>query len=237
MTRTGAHAQACRGCARLGRLASNANLDKRGRSAQASGSACGCTSTSPAHVTVPCARRRRPIAGAAPRALDDRLSPRLSGGAISRAARVLARPTPTRRCASRVPYRKRSRHARRGRAARPRSGGRLDPDAVEVVLSAAGHRAARRREGPQAPACRSRCWSRRAGNSNKRSRGAWDLPEDRGNQWSTSTRRSGLQPRERRLFATRHGLMPKMRRTPHDARSASGTLLACPISRAKALHT
>ena len=90
---------------------------------------------------------RRPAPRAARRL---RLPARAVRRARSRSRRASsAPPTPTRRCASR---------ARTGRRARPTTprpscaprcrAGRLDADAVEAVLGAAGHRVPRRREGP-----------------------------------------------------------------------------------------
>ena len=74
----------------------------------------------------------------------------LSGGAISRPARVLGAADAISRCASpgrtgpRGPPRKRWRIRARVRA------GRLDGPAVDAVLEAAGHRLPRRREGSRA---------------------------------------------------------------------------------------
>ena len=60
-----------------------------------------------------------------------------------------APPTPTSRCASRALTGRRSPPRSRGCELRAEvKAGRLDGDAVEAVLAAAGHRVARRREGP-----------------------------------------------------------------------------------------
>ncbi len=74
----------------------------------------------------------------------------LAGGAISRPARILGAADAYQAMREPRPHRP-ARVGRGGgrRAARPRSkAGRLDADAVEAVLGAAGHRVSRRREGP-----------------------------------------------------------------------------------------
>jgi HD-GYP domain-containing protein (c-di-GMP phosphodiesterase class II) len=73
----------------------------------------------------------------------------LSGGAISRPARILAAADAYQAMREPRPYRA----ALSGEAAAAElrgeaRAGRLDPDVVEAVLGAAGHRVARRREGP-----------------------------------------------------------------------------------------
>jgi HD-GYP domain-containing protein (c-di-GMP phosphodiesterase class II) len=73
----------------------------------------------------------------------------LSGGAISRPARILAAADAYQ--AMREPRAHRAARCAEDAAAELRSevrAGRLDGDAVEAVLGAAGHRVARRREGP-----------------------------------------------------------------------------------------
>jgi HD-GYP domain-containing protein (c-di-GMP phosphodiesterase class II) len=73
----------------------------------------------------------------------------LSGAAISRSARVLAAADAYQ--AMREPRPHRSALSADAAAAELRAdvrAGRLDPDAVEAVLGAAGHRVPRRREGP-----------------------------------------------------------------------------------------
>ena len=74
----------------------------------------------------------------------------LSGGAIPQPARILGAADAYQAMREPRPYRA-ARRADRGRRAScaPRSrAGRLDGDAVEAVLGAAGHRVPRRREGP-----------------------------------------------------------------------------------------
>ena len=96
-------------------------------------------------------------AGAAGRArvqhrerLDGSGYPRgLAGAAISRPARILGAADAYQAMREPRPHRPpRSADRGRGRAARRVKAGRLDAEAVEAVLGAAGHRVSRRREGP-----------------------------------------------------------------------------------------
>ena len=83
--------------------------------------------------------------------LDGSGYPARAGGAPrSRGRRgSSAPPTPTRRCASRVPHRPpRSADEAAATLRADVKAGRRDAEAVEAVLGAAGHRVARRREGP-----------------------------------------------------------------------------------------
>ena len=160
------------------------------------------------------ARRDR---GAAPRAAR-RL--RLPARAVRR--RDLARrrgssppPTPTRRCASR---------ARTGRAHAPPAAagelraevraGRLDADAVEAVLGAAGHRVPRRREGPGGPDRRARsrcCGCSRAGcRTSEIGERLVISPKTVGNHVEHIYAKIGASTRATAsLFALRHGLLPE----------------------------
>ena len=105
-------------------------------------------------------RMLRAVQGAGAARRDRRAAPR-APGRLGLPARPLGRrdlarrraswprPTPTRRCASRVRTGPRA-HAEEA-AAELRAevtAGRLDAEAVDAVLSAAGHRVPRRREGP-----------------------------------------------------------------------------------------
>ena len=138
----------------LGRLGiSNAIWDKRGPLG------AGRVGAGPA-AAVHHRAHAAPVRGARAAGGDRRPAPRaarrlgLSARALRR--RDLARrracsppPTPTRRCASRA---RTGRRARADEAAAELradvKAGRLDAEAVEAVLGAAGHRVPRRREGP-----------------------------------------------------------------------------------------
>ena len=145
----------------------------------------------------------------------------LSGGAISPVrARSSARPTPTSRCASR---------ARTGRRSPPEAAaaelraevtaGRLDGDAVEAVLAAAGHRVARRRgaarrahrpRGRRAPAARARPVEQ----GDRRAAG--DLAED-GAQPHRAHLREDRRLQPGRGQPVRHAARPAPRRVPVTA--------------------
>jgi HD-GYP domain-containing protein (c-di-GMP phosphodiesterase class II) len=74
---------------------------------------------------------------------------RIAGGAISQSGRILAAADAYQAMREPRPYR--AAHSPEAAAELLRAdarSGRLDPEVVEVVLSAAGHRASRRREGP-----------------------------------------------------------------------------------------
>ena len=139
----------------LGRLGvSNAIWDKRG---PLGSGRVGARPPAPVpdRAHAPPVRRRSPRSARSPSQHRERLD----GSGYPRGpdrrrdlppgADPAARRTPTRRCASRV------RTGPRARPTRPRCelraevrAGRLDAEAVEAVLSAAGHRVPRRREGP-----------------------------------------------------------------------------------------
>jgi HD-GYP domain-containing protein (c-di-GMP phosphodiesterase class II) len=73
----------------------------------------------------------------------------LSGAAISRPARVLAAADAYQAMREPRPHRQaRAAHEAAAELRAEVKGGRLDADAVEAVLGAAGHRVPRRREGP-----------------------------------------------------------------------------------------
>ena len=78
-----------------------------------------------------------------------RVPPRADGRRSRVRLGFWGRPTPIKRCASRGRIARRSRaRPRRQSCEREARAGRLDADVVEAVLGAAGHRVARRREGP-----------------------------------------------------------------------------------------
>ncbi len=137
---------------------------------------------------------------------------RLSGSSISRAARVLGAADAYQAMREPRPYR--DALAAKAAAAELRAdarAGRLDADAVEVVLSAAGHRAARRREGPAGLTTREievlRLVAR--GLSNKQvAQRLVIAPKTAGNHVEHIYAKIGASNRaSASLFAVRHGLL------------------------------
>ena len=125
---------------------------RRDRSARASGSACACTRTT-ASACSSSQRRSRPSRGSRCSTVNG--STALAIRAVCRAARSRARrassvpPTRTKRCGNPGPTVPRGlRTTRRESFDDEVRVGRLDGDVVEAVLTAAGHRVVRRREGP-----------------------------------------------------------------------------------------
>jgi len=154
----------------------------------------------------------------------------LSGAAISRAARILGAADAYQAMREPRPYRP-------GRPADEAAGelradvraGRLDAEAVEAVLLAAGHRVPRRREGPAGLTPREvevlRLLAR--GLSNKQiGKQLVITPKTVGNHVEHIYAKIGASTRAgASFFAMRHGLLPeeelpKMRQTPHAAAAA-----------------
>ena len=128
----------------LGRVGvSNAIWEKPGRSGSGSGSACGCTRTTPSAPSRSRRRSRRSGAWPAHTTSGSTAPATTAARAGRRSIRPPAsspQPTATRHArAAAVPAG--ARHARGGGGAAARGAeGRLDPEAVEAVLDAAGHR-------------------------------------------------------------------------------------------------
>jgi HD-GYP domain-containing protein (c-di-GMP phosphodiesterase class II) len=154
----------------------------------------------------------------------------LSGQAISRAARIVGAADAYQAMREPRPYR--PPRAPDEAAAELRAevrAGRLDGDAVEAVLGAAGHRVPRRREGPAGLTPREvevlRLLAR--GLSNKTIATQLVItPKTVGNHVEHIYAKIGTSSRTgASLFAMQHGLLAeetlpeKMRRTPHDAAS------------------
>ena len=138
----------------------------------------------------------------------------LSGSAISRPARILGAADAYQAMREPRPY----------RAARPADeaaaelradarGGRLDPEAVEAVLGAAGHRVPRRREGPAGLTAREvevlRLLARGLSNKEIASR-LVITPKTVGNHVEHIYAKIGASSRAAAgLYALRHGLLPE----------------------------
>jgi HD-GYP domain-containing protein (c-di-GMP phosphodiesterase class II) len=142
-----------------------------------------------------------------------------SGSAISRPARVLGAADAYQ--AMREPRPHRGALAADEAAAELRAevrAGRLDPDAVEVVLAAAGHRASRRREGPAGLTAREvevLCLAAR-GLSNKEIASRLVIsPKTVGNHIEHIYMKIGASTRAMAsLYAMQHGLLPEEESVP-----------------------
>jgi DNA-binding CsgD family transcriptional regulator len=156
----------------------------------------------------------------------------LVGAAISRPARILGAADAYQAMREPRPYRlAREPDEAAAELRAEMKAGRLDADAVEAVLGAAGHRVARRREGPAGLTPREvevlRLLAR--GLSNKQIAARLVIaPKTVGNHIEHIYAKTGASNRAGAgLFAMQHGLLPedeiilgpvpKMRRTPHDA--------------------
>jgi HD-GYP domain-containing protein (c-di-GMP phosphodiesterase class II) len=160
----------------------------------------------------------------------------LSGSAISRAARILGAADAYQAMREPRPYRdpKPADEAARELRTEVRAG-RLDGEAVEAVLAAAGHRVPRRREGPAGLTAREvevlRLLSRGLSNKEIATR-LVITPKTVGNHVEHIYAKIGASSRTgASLFAMQHGLLPeeaipvvandrKMRQTPHDGATA-----------------
>jgi HD-GYP domain-containing protein (c-di-GMP phosphodiesterase class II) len=161
----------------------------------------------------------------------------LSGAAISRAARILGAADAYQAMREPRPYRDPRSPDDAARVLRAEvKAGRLDGDAVEAVLGAAGHRVPRRREGPAGLTAREvevlRLLSRGLSNKEIASR-LVITPKTVGNHVEHIYAKIGASTRTGAShFAMQHGLLPeeaipvvsgdtvKMRRTPHDGAAA-----------------
>jgi HD-GYP domain-containing protein (c-di-GMP phosphodiesterase class II) len=138
----------------------------------------------------------------------------LSGPAISRAARVIGAADAYQAMREPRPYR--AAHSAENAANELRSearSGRLDPEAVEAVLGAAGHRVPRRREGPAGLTTREvevlRLLARGLSNKEIASR-LVIAPKTVGNHVEHIYAKIGASNRAGAgLFALRHGLLPE----------------------------
>ncbi len=137
----------------------------------------------------------------------------LSGAAISRPARILGAADAYQAMRETRPYRpERSAEAAAGELRAEVKAGRLDAEAVEAVLGAAGHRVARRREGPAGLTAREievlRLLAR--GLSNKQIAAQLVIaPKTVGNHVEHIYAKIGASTRAgASLFAMQHGLLP-----------------------------
>ena len=160
----------------------------------------------------------------------------LAGGAISRLARILGAADAYQAMREPRPYRPaREPDEAAGELRGEGRAGRLDAEAVEAVLGAAGHRVARRREGPAGLTLREVevLGLLARGLSNKQIAATLVIaPKTVGNHIEHIYTKTGASNRAGAgLFAMRHGLLPeeplrgvgteKMRRSPHDVPTGS----------------